>query len=204
MKRNYLWIVPAGLFLVVASIWFWLGRSAELRESIMREAGPATGKSLESTLFFPTPSVDRQIAIKLEPVARGLRTRPMSCFCRSRRWQSGDAAGGAEIAVVLEQPGTRRVATPGERAAKLWFKVAVDDTFTEKGLLGLAFHPRFPRTGTFLNYTVHEGKQDVSIVAEWHVRIPSRPFTPRPVRSRYLAPRPTLRESRWGLSALWS
>lgn len=183
MKRNYLWMVPVGLLLVGAGVWFWLGRSAELRERVLREAGPTGGPSLESALFFPTSSVPSEITVKLEPVSRGL-THPTDVVFLPLEVDA--VATGTtrqqNIAVVLEQPGRVVWLIPGEGGPKPWFKVAVDDTFTEKGLLGLAFHPRFPENGRlFLNYTIHEGKKDVSIVSEWHVDDPKHPLA-RPAK----------------------
>ena len=168
MKRNYSWFILAGLLLVALAVWFLPGRDAELGARLMGRAGPAVGNRSSPLLVSPTPSVPGDIAIELEPVARGLEHPTEVVFL----------PGELDVAVVLEQPGRVVWLTPGQEGpAKLWFSVQVDDTFTEKGLLGLAFHPKFRENGRlFLNYTVHEGKQDFSLVTEWKASDPSQPL----------------------------
>ncbi len=167
MKRTLFWLLPLALVLACYAAWFWVARNAGLRAKILRDAGSENEPALESVLFFPSPDVPADIPIDLIPVVRGLELPTEVVFL----------PGQPDVALVLEQPGRVVIVQLEKGPPRRWFSVHVDDTFYEKGLLGLAFHPRFLENGRmFLNYTVHEAKEDFSLVTEWHASDPKDPL----------------------------
>jgi glucose/arabinose dehydrogenase len=100
-----------------------------------------------------TPVVSPALAIQLEPVAQGFSQVTDIQF----------PPGSSTQMVVLQKTGTAWVQTlgSGERRKLATFDVV---TQSELGLLGLAFHPKFPADPrVFVNYTV---KGPVSRISE--------------------------------------
>lgn len=74
--------------------------------------------------------------------------------------------------LVLEKNGALKwLSLPdGARGTLLTLEVL---TVSEMGLLGLAYHPGFERNGrVYLNFTIKEGRSDVSVVEEWRFPAP--------------------------------
>lgn len=97
------------------------------------------------TLFLFSNHAFCQIEINLEPFANGL-SRPVSI-----------AHAGDERLFVVEKRGTIRIlASDGSVAPNLFLDIRskVDASKSEKGLLGLVFHPNYAENGFFfVNYT---------------------------------------------------
>jgi glucose/arabinose dehydrogenase len=107
-------------------------------------------------VFDGRDAAREQIPIRLTPVAKGLRRPTDIQFDPSR----------PSLMIVLEQEGAIR-----------WFDLNTDSSgilarfevlsVSEQGLLGLAFHPRFPDSPyVYIHMTVRSGEIDVSRVQE--------------------------------------
>jgi glucose/arabinose dehydrogenase len=113
--------------------------------------------------------------VRLEPIVKGLRKPVAIAFA------PGDATGRM---FVVEQDGrVRIVRKDGSIVAAPFVDVSkqVSRNDREQGLLGLAFHPRYPQNGYFyLNYT---DREDNTRVVEMRVSTASPDRAdPRPVR----------------------
>ncbi len=110
-----------------------------------------------STVGGGTPGAP---AIRLESVATGL-SEPIGLF------NAGDGSGRL---FVIEQGGTIRILQNGAVGATPFLDIRDRvDAGGEKGLLGLAFHPRFEENGRFfVNYTSPTGGLH-SVISEFKV-----------------------------------
>ena len=120
----------AGLGLVLAAAWWAIGRSVPSGISSTTDA-PRSARGL-----------------KLDLVAEGFRS-PVYLT----------APAGDSRLFVVEQPGRVRVIQGGRVLARPFLDISGDVSFGgERGLLGLAFHPRYAQNGLFfLNYTDRSG-----------------------------------------------
>ena len=106
----------------------------------------------QTTLSAP-PNDPTSTAIRLEPVAQGFAQVTDIQF----------PPGSSTEMVVLQKPGTAWVQPLGSGERRKLFALDVA-TASEMGLLGLAFHPKFPADArVFVNYVV---KGPVSRIAE--------------------------------------
>lgn len=111
---------------------------------------PFGGDRGASAFGEPAPSLAASpAAIRLEAVAEGL-DQPLGLF------HAGDGSGRI---FIVEQPGTIRILDKGKRLEAPFLDIR--DRVTsggEKGLLGLAFHPKFRENRRFfVNYTSPAG-----------------------------------------------
>src|SRR4051812_30564726 len=80
------------------------------------------------------------------------------------------ANDGSNRLFILEQPGYIRVLQPGSSSPTLFLDVhaRLTNVGDEEGLLGLAFHPRYPLNGRFFIYYTRAGDMALQI-SEFHV-----------------------------------
>jgi glucose/arabinose dehydrogenase len=90
--------------------------------------------------------------------AQSIFTRPLYLT------HAGDNSGRV---FVVEQPGAIRVLSAQKDALFLDLRSRVNDGPNEAGLLGLAFHPRYPENGRFFAYYTHGNL--ISRLAEFRV-----------------------------------
>ena len=126
-------------------------------------APPSDGPATPSTTATPAPAPFDSAAIRLtlEPVA-ALPGRPLGIA------NAGDGSGRL---FVVEQGGTIRIVRDGEPVAQPFLDIGSRTAAGgERGLLGLAFHPRFPNDPRlFVNYTDLAGD---TVVASYAVGSP--------------------------------
>ena len=109
--------------------------------------------SCAQTTLSATPDSSPTTPIRLEPVAQGFAQVTDIQF----------PPGSSTEMVVLQKTGTAWVQTLGASGRRKFFTLDVE-TGSEMGLLGLAFHPKFPDDPrVFVNYVV---KGPVSRIAE--------------------------------------
>lgn len=98
-----------------------------------------------------------RIAIRLLPIAQGL-TQPTDVQA---------VPGQPGLLVVLEKTGTARWIDVTAGALGAWFRMDVL-TRSEQGLLGIAFHPGFARSGRFfVHASVTHAGDKVGEISEW-------------------------------------
>ena len=118
----------------------------------------------DSDIVISRDSGPNPTAVKLTQVASGFK-RPLYVT---------HAADGSNRVFLVEQVGKIWILNDGIRSqlpfldiANLISPSALTESFTEQGLLGLAFHPEYPSNGTFfVNYTDQGGS---TIVARYQV-----------------------------------
>jgi glucose/arabinose dehydrogenase len=111
---------------------------------------PTTSPSPTAPSPTPTASLD-EVELSLERVARGLQAPLLTV-----------APIDDERLFIVEQPGRIQVRAGGELSTYLDITDRVE-TGGERGLLGLAFHPRFADNGRlFVHYTGDGGRTTVS------------------------------------------
>jgi len=100
-----------------------------------------------------------QPQVSLEPFVSGLQSPVLLT-------SAGDGSGRF---FVLEQRGRIRIVRGGQLLPQPYLDITAKvESGGEKGLLGLAFHPRFPQTRRFfVNYTTRQAGQLKTIVAEY-------------------------------------
>jgi len=100
-----------------------------------------------------------QPQVSLEPITSGLEAPVLLTH-------AGDGSGRI---FIVEQRGRIRSVRDGQLLPQPYLDLSGKIEFGgEKGLLGLAFHPRFPETRRFfVNYTTRAGGQLKTIVAEY-------------------------------------
>ncbi len=123
--------------------------------------------ALSVALFFAIPIAGSSLGIELREVATGF-AEPLYIT------HAGDGSGRI---FVVEHAGTIRVIRDGKAAEKPFLDLSATgldrvsrpkDGSDERGLLGLAFHPKFKENGRFfVNYT--KLKEDSTIIAEYKV-----------------------------------
>ena len=121
-----------------------------------------------------------RLPIRLVPVATGLE-QPTDVQA---------VPGRPGLLVVLEKTGAARWLSLDDRQIGPWFQVDVL-TRSEQGLLGLAFHPRFPQNGRFfVHASVRHDGDAVGEVSEWLApatgKGPRDPRRAAPVKTRVL------------------
>src|SRR5690349_19464521 len=80
-------------------------------------------------------------AIQLDPITAGGFASPLF---------AANAADGSNRLFIVEQGGVIRVLQPGAASATVFLDIHTKIIAGgERGLLGLAFHPQYPRNGRF-------------------------------------------------------
>jgi glucose/arabinose dehydrogenase len=123
-----------------------------------RDEGPSAASPTRPGSTAPSPRGPRlaRLRLRLEPAASGFEAPLLATH-------SGD---GSERMFVVEQTGAIKI-SEGGRVLPTPFLDLEDRVIAggEQGLLGLAFHPDYPRNGRlFVNYTDLEGN---TVVAEF-------------------------------------
>jgi len=105
------------------------------------------------------PLILAQPQVSLQPITSGLQAPVFLTH-------AGDGSGRM---FIVEQGGRIRIVRDGQLLPQPYLDLSGKIEFGgEKGLLGLAFHPRFPETRRFfVNYTTRAGGQLKTIVAEY-------------------------------------
>ena len=81
----------------------------------------------------------------------------------------GNAKDGSNRLFIVEQTGTIRVLQPGASTPTLFLDIRTKlVNGGERGLLGLAFHPRYPTNGRFFVYYTRAG-DGALVISEFHV-----------------------------------
>lgn len=142
--------------------------------------GPAAGARGNPAAWAPAftgrDAKRPRIDVRLTEVAGGINQVTDLAF----------APGDPTTLYALQKGGVGRWLSLAGGKTGRWLKVTVR-TASEEGLLGLAFHPRFPENGRlFLDYVVRRGGRDVSQVAEWRVPPGRTPRQAAPVLERVL------------------
>lgn len=196
MKRRVRWMV-VGVLVAVAAVLspaacMQLKRGAIAMMGDAKKYKPAETPAASSPKSAPgeilRPTIDgldtrrRRIDVALAPVARGFDSPTDVQF----------PPGESSLCVVLEKNGGAKWASVADGSSGPLFQVEVL-TDSEEGLLGLAFHPRFPENGRFfLNYVAGVGGQDTTVIEEW--RVPPgadlRAAKPKPERRLLLQEQP--------------
>ena len=119
-----------------------------------RTSGTAAA-TFTSTSAGPVPAVGLQL------VAKGF-SEPTFVT------NAGDGSGRL---FVLEKAGVIRIVKDGQVQAEPFLDIhtLVDSEATERGLLGLAFHPRFEQNGRFFVAYTASNSQHADTLAEYHV-----------------------------------
>jgi glucose/arabinose dehydrogenase len=143
------WFVLAGL--LVAGVTVGLLRKDRLLDWLVTQTTPEYAP--------PAYASPKSARVRLDKVAEGF-TQPTDL-----QW----VLGRRDVLVVLEKGGQARLAELSRGVAKptsLLFHVEVTAP-SELGLLGLAFHPKFPENGRFfVNYNPASGERR-TVVSEW-------------------------------------
>lgn len=112
------------------------------------DAGDSAGLADADADLGLAAELPGDLIVALQPVARGLNN-PVAL---------ADAPDGSEQLFVVEQPGVVRVITPdGELLDRPFLDlrdkvVPLGDSYDERGLLGLAFHPEYAENGRLFVY----------------------------------------------------
>ena len=111
--------------------------------------GQPSGPSRSGSAFDP-----RRVAVTLEPVVDGL-TRPLAI---------ANAADRSNRLFVAEQGGQIRIIRDGRIGATPFLDISAEiSTGSERGLLGVAFHPGYPTDPrVFVDYTDTNGDTQIS------------------------------------------
>jgi len=141
MKKQLYWMFVAGLFLAAVTL---LSRTAVSAQPVIDPTTPEGGVTLTAS-----------------PIESGF-TQPVDI-----------ANAGDDRLFIVEQPGVIRIIDAnGDMVSTPFLDVngIVDsETHSERGLLGLAFHPDYPNTPYFyVNYTAVSGSGD-TIIARYTV-----------------------------------
>jgi glucose/arabinose dehydrogenase len=180
-RRWQPWLLCALLLTLAGLVYPRVGPSElHTARAVVLDAYEALGGRVPSEILrasFGAQDTLPRLEIRLEFVARGF-TRPTDlAFVGDRQ----------PAMVVLEQDG--KLAQVDMRTGKrqAWFRLEVEDSGNEQGLLGIAIHPRFSENGRFfLNYTRAVEDSVFSFVTEYRCPTPGAPFASKPVRVQEL------------------
>ena len=132
--------------------------------AIVSLSGVIIAQESDSEIVISRASAPSPSSVKLTPIAAGLK-RPLYVT------HAGD---GSSRLFLVEQSGKIWILEEGEfsgltflNVSNLISPVALTSQYSERGLLGLAFHPEYTDNGSFfINYTDHSGS---TIVARYQV-----------------------------------
>ncbi|MEZ4568868.1 MAG: PQQ-dependent sugar dehydrogenase [Thermomicrobiales bacterium] len=116
---------------------------------------------------LPPPPATATATVPSEPVPLDQLTVGLELVVDGLDQPDGIANAGDDSGrlFILEQPGRIRVVLDGELLDRPFLDITgqVGTDGTERGLLGLAFHPEFPNNGRFfVNYTNNDGNTVIS------------------------------------------
>ena len=150
-RRRTVRLLPVALVIVAtgALITLVVGRSSPG----FRFDGP-TGQPSGSSRSGGSAFDPRRVAVTLEPVVAGL-TQPLAI---------ANAADGSNRLFVAEQGGRIRIIRDSRIGATPFLDISAEiTTGGERGLLGVAFHPKYPADPrVFVDYTDTNGDTQVS------------------------------------------
>jgi glucose/arabinose dehydrogenase len=138
--------------------------------------GPVAALPLPPPVYDGKDSLRARIPIRITSVANGVNRPTDIQFDPSR----------PEVMIVLEQEGAMRWFDLEETRQGLVKRYDVLSV-SEQGLLGMAFHPRFPEIPRYyLNMTVRSGNRDVTRIVEVELGPPADLREARIIRERTL------------------
>lgn len=148
-------LVHASLFALLLILAACSGAESGEFDPGVAPLGPGTTTVTSIPLPDPTPVVDSLIGLTTTEVASGL-DRPVFAT----------APWGDERLFVVEQSGRIRVVSGGRLLDEPFLDITDDvgSDDLEQGLLGLAFHPRFPADARFFVYYT-DGEGDTRVVS---------------------------------------
>ena len=141
--RPRLLVALALLAIAAAALWRSLGGLSAVASLAGGQEVPAAAAPWEApaAAAMPASAVEPPARVRLVPVATGLE-RPLFVT------HAGDGSGRL---FVVEQGGTIRVVRDGKLLERPFLDVTrrLDNSSGERGLLGLAFAPDYPKSGLF-------------------------------------------------------
>ena len=160
MKRRTSVVVLVVAILVLLAVLL----RPTLERQLVASLGDASIYAVSSNELKPAfdgpDGAKSKVVLQLKPVVKGLKQPVDLQF----------VPGQPDTLVVVQKSGQAvwiSLSDPSERGVFLDAKVV---TASEQGLLGLAFHPEFQKTGKiYTNATVKEGGREVSQIVEWHI-----------------------------------
>lgn len=158
------------LKLLVALLATFGGVVVYQTQSCAAPEGVVAAPPITAPAFSGRDAGRKRIAIELVPVVVGI-DQPTDIQA---------VPGQPGLLALLTKEGQALLAEPAKGTVKLWFQVAVN-TRSEMGLLGLAFHPNYAKSGRFFVHYNPDGAQKTRI-SEWQAPTDPRSGAPKEVR----------------------